>query len=46
MMYGAAHVVAINLSHLQHELAVDAMHPELDIVAAWVPSRLRCRAVS
>ena len=39
MMYRGSHVVAINLSHLQHELAVDAMHPELDIVAAWVPEQ-------
>ena len=39
LMYRGDHVVAVNLSQLHHELAVDAAHPELEIVAAWSPER-------
>jgi hypothetical protein len=41
LMYRGDHVVAVNLSQLHHELAVDAVHPQLEIVAAWDPEQTR-----
>jgi maltooligosyltrehalose trehalohydrolase len=37
LVYRGDHVVVANLSHLHHELAVDADHLELEVLAAWTP---------